>query len=122
MHGLAHRLIAAERERNIRDTARHMRTRQLIANALCRLDEINGIIIMLFNAGGDGENIRIENNIFRRKTDLLGQNLVRALANLKFAFCRIGLPVFVKCHDNHRRAIAQTRARLFKKRRFALFQ
>ena len=98
-----------------------MRARQFFANALGRLNKVDGIIVMLFNAGGDGENIRVEDNIFRRKTDLLGQNLVRALANFKFVCGRISLAVLVKCHDNHRRAIAQTRARLFKKRRFALF-
>ena len=99
-----------------------MSARQFFANALGRLDKINCVIVMLFNAGGDGENIRVKDNIFRRKTDLLGQNFVRSLADFKFALGRIGLAVLVKRHDNHRGAIAQTCSRLLKKRFFTLFQ
>ena len=53
--------------------------RQIFFDPARRLDEVDAVIIMLFHAGGDGENVRIENDILRRETDLLGQNVVSAL-------------------------------------------
>ena len=77
---------------------------------------------MFFNAGCDSEHIRVKNNILRREADRLGQDFIGTLANLEFTRRRIGLPVFVKSHDNHRRAIAQTRPRLREKGFLTLFQ
>ena len=99
-----------------------MRARQIVTDALRRLDKINGVIIMFLNTGGDGKYVRVENNIFRRKAYFLRQQIIGAFANLEFPVCRIGLPVLVKRHDNHRRAVTLAGLRLLQKRRLTLFQ
>jgi len=43
-----------------------------------RLNEIDAVIIVLLDAGRDCKDIRIEDDVFRWKTDLFGQNLVGA--------------------------------------------
>ena len=73
MHGLAHRLIATEGKRDIRHAARNMCAGQFFANARCRFDEVNSVIVMLGYAGRHGENIRVENDIFGREIKFLGQ-------------------------------------------------
>ena len=78
MHGLAHGLIAAEGERQIRHAARHMGMGQMGADLARGFDEIDAIIVMFFNAGGDSKNIRIEDNIFRREADLIDKNAIGA--------------------------------------------
>jgi hypothetical protein len=71
MHRFAHRIIAAERERNVADAAAHFRQRQVLLDPARRLDEIDRVVVVLFDTGADGENVRIENNLLRRKADVL---------------------------------------------------
>ena len=69
------------------------------------LDEVDSVVVMFFDAGGYRENIWIKNNIFRRETHLLGQNVVGPLADFGFACKRIGLAFFIKRHHNDCRTI-----------------
>ena len=41
-----------------------------------RLDEIDGVVVVLLDAGGDREDVRIEDDVFGRETDLLGQQIL----------------------------------------------
>ena len=91
MHRLAHLLIAAEGEGEIRDAAGDMGMRILAADDLGRLDEGLAIFVMLFQAGGDGEDVGIEDDVFRREADLVDQDVIGALADLDLAFARVGL-------------------------------
>ena len=34
-------------------------------------DEIDGVVVVLLHAGRDGEDVRIENDVLRRKADLV---------------------------------------------------
>ena len=70
MHGLAHRLVAAERERQVRDAARDMRVRQVLADPARRLDEVDAVIVVLLDAGRDRKDIRIEDDVLRREIEL----------------------------------------------------
>src|SRR5690606_40367892 len=81
-----------------------------------RLDERDGVIVVLLDAGGDGENIRIENYIFGREAHFFRQQLVGALANLDLALDGFRLALLVKGHDNDSRAVTQNLARLLEKR------
>ncbi len=92
MHGLAHKLIAAEGEGEIGDAARDMDEREALTNLLRGLDEIDAVIVVLFDAGRDGKDVRVENNVFRPEADFLGQNLIGPRANLDLArlSCRPG--------------------------------
>ena len=70
MHRLAHRLVAAERERQVGDAAGDMRVRQVLADPARRLDEIDAVIVVLFEAGRDRKDVRIEDDVFRREVEL----------------------------------------------------
>ncbi len=101
MHRFAHRLIAAEREREIGNAARNMRVRQVLSDPARRLDEVDAVIIVLFKAGRDRENIGIEDDVFGREIQLSDQDVVGALADLGLARKRIGLADLVKRHHHH---------------------
>src|SRR3546814_3631935 len=53
---------------------------------------------------------------------LAGEDFVRARADRKLAFLRVGLPLFVEGHDHDGRAIFQDLARLGDEGLLALFQ
>ena len=61
---------------------------------------------MFFDASGDRKDIRIENNIFGRKTNLLNKQFVSTLTNFCFARKGIGLTFFVESHHDDRSPIA----------------
>ena len=77
---------------------------------------------MLPDSGTDSENIRIENDILRRKPDVLGQQLVRTPADRQFLFDGIGLAALVERHDNDSGPIAPDQARLTQELCFALLE
>src|SRR3546814_4330562 len=81
MHGAAHRLVAAERETEVGEPARNMDVRTACAYLLDGLDEIERITAMLIDAGGDGEDIGIEDDVLGRKA-VGDEQLVGSLANL----------------------------------------
>ena len=121
MDGFAHGLIATEAERHIGDTARNFGTRQVVLDPAHRLDEINGVVVVLFNAGGNGKDIRVKNDVFGREADFIDQHTISAFANLFFARAGVGLAFFVKSHDHGRRAVAFHQFGLLFERLDALF-
>ena len=105
MHRLAHRLVAAEREREVRDAAGNVRVGQGLADLPRRLDEGDAIAVVLLDAGRDGEDVRIEDDVLGREVGLFGQKLVGARADRDLALERVGLALFVERHHHDRRAI-----------------
>ena len=60
---------------------------------------------MLVDAGRDGEDVGVENDVFGREA-VGDEQVVGALANLDLARPGVGLPGLVERHDDHRGAIA----------------
>ena len=77
---------------------------------------------MLFDSGRDREDIGIEDDVLRRKADVVDQDLVGTLANRHFARGGVGLTVFVKGHDHHGNAVAPDQFRLADELALALFE
>ena len=50
-----------------------------------RLDEVDAVIVVLLDAGRDGEDVRVEDDVLGRKAGLLGQQLVGPGADLDLA-------------------------------------
>ena len=71
VHRLAHRLVAAERERQVRHAARDMHVRQVLADPARRLDEGDAVAVVLLDAGGDREDVGIEDDVLGREADLV---------------------------------------------------
>ena len=77
---------------------------------------------MLVDACRHRENIRIEDDVFRREPHLFRQYAISARANRDLALARVGLALLVEGHDDHRRAVAHHRARMIDERRLAFLQ
>ena len=105
VHGLAHRLVAAEREGEVRDAARDVDMRQRRGDLAGRLDEVDAVIVVLLDARRHRKDVRIEDDVFRREAGLLGQQLVGARADLDLARLGVGLALLVEGHDDDGRAI-----------------
>ena len=71
VHRLAHRIVAAERERHVADAAADVRMRAALADLARGLDEVDAVVVVLLDAGGDREDVRIEDDVFGGKADLL---------------------------------------------------
>ena len=99
-----------------------MNTRAGLTDLTGRFDKVDRIIVMLFNPGRDREDVRIENDVFCRKADRLGEDLVSTLTNLDLARLGVRLPGFVKGHDHHSCAIGQTFAGVIEELRLPLFK
>ena len=109
MHRFANLVIAAKAERNVGDAAAHLGVRKVGFDPSGRVDEIDGIVVVLLHAGGDGEDVRIEDDVFGRETDLIHQNAIGALADTGLVFVGGGLALFVKGHHDDRGAVFQDR-------------
>ena len=70
VHRLAHRVVAAERKRDVADAAADFGPRQVVLDPSRRPDEIHGVIRVFLHAGADGQHVRIKNDVLRRKADL----------------------------------------------------
>ena len=103
MHRLAHRVVAAEREREVRHAAGDVRERHFGADDLRRLDKGAAVIVVFFDAGGDGEDVGIEDDVFRRKADLVHQHVIGAAADFDLALRRVGLALLRRTPSRRRR-------------------
>ena len=71
MHGLADLVIPSETERYIRNPTTDLGVRQIRFDPACGIDEVNRVVIVLLHAGRYGENIGIEDDVFRGEADLV---------------------------------------------------
>ncbi len=108
VNGFPRWVIATERKTDVGYAARNLSVGQILFDPTSGIDEINGVVVMLFNTSGDGKNIGVKNNIFRRESDFICQQSVCTLANFNFAFIRIRLTFFIKSHHDHSGAITTT--------------
>ena len=115
---LAHRVVAAERERDVGNAAGNLRMRQVGTYPAAGLDEVDGVVVVFLDAGGDGEDVRVEDDVLGGKSDA-HQQLVGALADLDLAPVGVGLALLVEGHDDHRRAVTPRQPGLLKKLRFS---
>ncbi len=103
--GLAHRVVAAEREGDVGDAAGNEGVRQVRLDPAGGLDEVHRVVVVLLDAGGDGEDVGIEDDVFGREAHLLGEDPVGALADRLLARQGVGLPLLVEGHDDGRGAV-----------------
>ena len=105
MHGFAHGFVAAEGETDVRHAAGNMGVRQGLADHPGGFEKRDGVIGVFFDAGGDGENVGIEDDVFGREA-IIDQGVIGARADFVFALCGVGLALLVKRHHDGGGAIA----------------
>ena len=72
-----------------------------------RLDEVDRVVVVLLDAGRDGEDVRIENDVLRREADLVHEQVGRRARRCRiFSLERVGLALLVERHHHDRRAVA----------------
>jgi hypothetical protein len=82
---LARRVVAAEAEAT-RSTRRPTPWRPAgCADPARGLDEVDRVVVVLLDAGGDREDVRVEDDVLGREADLLDQQPVGARADLDLA-------------------------------------
>ena len=106
VHRLAHGFVAAEGERDVADAAGETDQRELRAQLPHRLDESHAVRVVLFDAGGHGEHVRIEDDVGRIEAGVVDQDVVRARADGDLALDAVRLPLLVEGHHDHRGAVA----------------
>ncbi len=115
-------VVAAERERQVGDPATHLHPGAgLFDDASGRQKRLREFVV-LFDAGGDGEDVGIEDDVLRGKANLLGEDAVGAPAYLDFALDGFGLTLLVEGHHHHRGAVAAHEPGILAERFFALLQ
>ncbi len=122
VHGLAHGFVATKRKRYVRQPAGDMTARTGFTHAPGGVDKVHGVVVVLFDTGGDGEDIEVEDDVFGREVELFDQQLVGALGDLDLAILGIGLALFVEGHDHHGGAVVQTGLGLFQELVFAFLE
>ena len=92
MHRLAHGVVPAEGEREVAHAAAHEGVGELALDRAARLDVGDRVAVVLRHAGGDGEDVRIEDDLLGREADLVDQDPVGAPAISSFRSQRVRLP------------------------------
>ena len=100
MNGFANDVIATEGKRDVADATADQCMGQRRLDFSRRFYEIETIAVVFLDSRGNGENIRIENDIGRIEADLVHENVVGSPADLYLALGRIRLPGLVERHDD----------------------
>ncbi len=109
VHGLAHLVVAAKAEGDVGDAAADLGVRQVGLDPARGVDEVDRVVVVLLHAGGDGEDVGVEDDVFGRKADLVDQDPVGALADADLLLVGRGLALLVEGHHHHRRAVLEHR-------------
>jgi hypothetical protein len=112
VHRLADGVVASEGKRQVGDAARDQGAGADLLQDARRLDVIPGELGVLLDAGGDGQDVGIEDDVVRAHADDVEQEPVGAAADLDLALDGLGLPLLVEGHDHHTAAEAPDLARL----------
>ncbi len=64
------------------------------------IDEVDGVVVVLLHSGGDRQNVRVEDDVFRREADFVDKQIVGSLADSDFVVFVRGLALFVECHHD----------------------
>ncbi len=105
MHGLPHDVVATQGERHVADAARNLHPGQFLLDAARRLDEIHRVVVVFLDPRGDRQHVGIEDDIFRRKTDSLREQVICAVTDPQLVGDLDRLPRLVKRHHHHRRSV-----------------
>ena len=122
VHGLTHAVVATEGERQVAHASAHFGSRQIGLYPLYSPYEIKSVIGMLLNAGSNGEDIGVKDDVTPLEAHLPGKQSVGTVAHFDASLKGIGLTFLVKSHDNHRRTHLLYVTRLLNKALLAFFK
>ena len=74
--------------------------------------KVEGVVVVLLDARGDGQDVGVEDDVLGREADLLGEDAVGALGDLDLALGGDRLALLVEGHDDDGGAVAADQAGL----------
>ena len=122
MDCLAHWIVAAEAERDVRDAARNLRVWQMLLDPLGGSDEIDSVVRVLLDAGRDRKHVRVDDDVLGRKADAIEEQVVGAPRDLDASLVGISLSALVERHHDRRAAVAPHELRLAQELGLALLE
>ncbi len=122
MHRAADRLVPAEREREVRNAAAHLHAGAPSLDLAGRFDECLGELVVLLDAGRDGKDVRVDDDLARVEPGSLDQQAVRALGDVDLAFDGVRLTALVEAHHDDGCSVAADLRRLGEEVVLTLFQ
>ena len=122
VHRLAQVIVSPERERKVADAAADMGARKVRLYPTHRTDEVKPVGVVLLYPGGDGQHVRVEDNILLVEVQPFPQEAVRAVADLYLAFVAVRLPLLIECHDDDGGTHALNPTRPMQELRLALLE
>ena len=100
VHGLADLVVAAEAEADVADATADFGVGEVLLDPAGGVDEVESVVVVLFESGGDGEDVGVEDDVFGREVDLVDEDAVGAFADADLLFVGGGLALLVKGHDD----------------------
>ena len=110
VHRLADRVVAAVRERDVAHAAGGLALGEDSLQLADGLDELDRVVVVLLDAGADGQDVGVEDDVRGREADLLGQQLVGALADRDLVVGGDGLALLRRRPSRRRRRRSGGRA------------
>ena len=120
--GLPDRLVPAEGERDVAHPSRDAGPGAEFLDAAGRLDEVERVSIVFFDARADGEDVRIEDDVFSGEIEPVAKQAEGPGADFNLPFGGVGLPSLVERHHHHGGAVFPHLAGLGEKSFLSLFQ
>ena len=122
MHSFAYFVVAAKAEGDIGDAAADFGVGQVGLDPASGVDEVDCVVVVLLHAGGDGEDVGVEDDVFGREAEFVDKDAIGAFADADLFFVGGGLALFVEGHDDHGRAVFEHRGGVLAELVFALFE
>ena len=86
--------------------------RQRLPDGPGRFDEIARVVLVFLDPRGDGEDVRVEDDVLGGEVDFVHEDSIGARADRDLALHRVGLPVLVERHHHDGRAMPTRELRL----------
>ena len=99
VHRLSYRVVSTEREGEIGYTARHVYFRHLLMYGAACFDECPSVVVVLRHTSGNGEDVRVEDDVFTRESDTFEQSVCPS-CHFHFPLVCVCLSIFIEEHHD----------------------
>ncbi len=122
VHGFSDFVVSSEAEGDVGDASADSGAWEILFNPSGGADEIDGVVCVFVDSGGDGEDVGVEDDVLRGEVDFLGEEAVGAGADIDSALVGIGLASFVEGHDDDGGSVFSDEGCLFEELGFSFFE